>query len=148
MAIYALRELAASDSRIITPALAHGSVYCTETTRAIAITRCANATVRGLEIDYDALPYSQDRIVAISADRQVYELELFDGHPDAATVRNFKYEIFRPETRTLRCEDRSVSKTEVVDSRHLRLSCHGRHDVQPEQVGDLIVIGQRLGKHL
>jgi hypothetical protein len=93
-------------------------MICTEKPRAIAITRCTNATLRGLEIDYGPLPYRQGRIVAISADRQVYELELFDGHPDAATVRNFKYEIFRPKTRTLRCEDRSVSKTEVVDSDH------------------------------
>lgn len=119
-------------------------MICTETTRAITITRCTNVTLRGLKIDYDPLPYTQDRIVAISADRQVYDVELFEGYQEAGTVRNFKYEIYRPDTRTLRCEDRTVSKIEVMDSRHLRLTCPGRHDVQPEQVGDLIVIGSGL----
>jgi hypothetical protein len=122
-------------------------MICMETTRAITITRCTNVTLRGLKIDYDPLPYTQGRIVAISADRQVYEVELFEGYPEAATVRNFKYEIFRPDTRTLRCEDRTVSKIEVVDSRHLRLTSPGRHDVQPEQVGDLIVIGSEYAPH-
>ena len=122
-------------------------MICAETTRAITITCCTNVTLRGLKIDYDPLPYTQGRIVAISADRQVYEVELFEGYPEAGTVRNFKYEIFRPDTRTLRCEDRSVSKIEVVDSRHLRLTCPGRHDVQPEQVGDLIVIGSEYAPH-
>ena len=122
-------------------------MICTETTRAITITGCTNVTLRGLKIDYDPLPYTQGRIVAISADRQTYEVELFEGYPEAGTVRNFKYEIFRPDTRTLRCEDRSVSKIEVGDSRHLRLTCPGRHDVQPEQVGDLIVIGSEYAPH-
>jgi hypothetical protein len=41
------------------------------------------------------------------------------------------------DTRTLRCEDRSVSKIEVLDSRHLRLTSPGRHDVQPEQESEV-----------
>ncbi|HWH71505.1 MAG TPA: right-handed parallel beta-helix repeat-containing protein, partial [Candidatus Sulfotelmatobacter sp.] len=122
-------------------------MICTETTRALTITRCTNVAVRGLTIDYDPLPYTQGRITAISADRQLYDVELFAGYPDAARVRNFKYEVFRPDTRTLRCEDRDVSKIETLDSRHLRLSCPGRHEVHPEQVGDLIVIGAEYAPH-
>jgi len=116
-------------------------MICTETTRALTITRCTNVSVRGLSIDYDPLPYTQGHITAISADKQVYDIELFAGYPETATVRNFKYEVFRPDTRTLRCEDRGVSRIETVDSRHLRLTSPGRHEVHPEQVGDLIVIG-------
>ena len=116
-------------------------MICTETTRALTVARCTNVTVRGLTIDYDPLPFTQGRITAISPDQQVYTVELFAGYPDAASVRNFKYEVFRPDTRTLRCEDRNVSKIETVDARHLRLTCPGRHDVHPEQVDDLIVIG-------
>jgi hypothetical protein len=134
-----LREL--KDFQIVADGV---EMVCTETTRAITINRCTNVTLRGLKIDYDPLPYTQGHIVAISADRQAYEVELFEGYPDAAAVRNFKYEIFHPDTRTLRCEDRTVSKIEVLDSRHIRLTCPGRHDVQPEQVGDLIVIGSGL----
>jgi hypothetical protein len=122
-------------------------MICTETTRAITITRCTNITVRGLTIDYDPLPYTQGRITAISADKQVYDVELFDGYAAAETVRNFKYEVFRPDTRTLRCEDRSISNIEIVDARHLRLTSPGRHDGNPEQVGDLIVIGSEYAPH-
>lgn len=122
-------------------------MICTETTRAITITHCTNVTLRGLAIDYDPLPYTQGRITTISADRKVYDVELFDGYPDAATVRNFKYEIFRPDTRTLRCEDRGLSGIEVLDGRHLRLTSPGRHDSHSEQVGDLIVIGSEYAPH-
>ena len=122
-------------------------MICTETTRALTVARCTSVTVRGLVIDYDPLPYTQGRITAISADRQVYDIELFDGYPAAEMVRNFKYEVFRPDTRTLRCEDRGVSRIEVVDSHHLRLTSSGRHEIDPEQVGDLIVIGAEYAPH-
>jgi parallel beta-helix repeat protein len=122
-------------------------LICTETTRALTVTHCTNVAIRGLVIDYDPLPYTQGRITAISTDRQIYDIELFDGYPAAETVRNFKYEVFRPDTRTLRCEDRGLSKIEVVDARHLRLTSPGRHDSHPEQVGDLIVIGSEYTPH-
>ena len=138
----ALRNL--TDVQIIANGV---EMICTETTRALTVSHCTNVTVRGLVIDYDPLPYTQGRITAISEDKQVYDIELFDGYPAAETVRNFKYEIFRPDTRTLRCEDRAVRKLEVVDSRHLRLTSPGRHDHDPEQVGDLIVIGSEYAPH-
>ncbi len=122
-------------------------MICTETTRALTVSHCRDVTVRGLVIDYDPLPFTQGRITAISEDRQNYEIELFDGYPAAETVRNFKYEVFRPDTRTLRCEDRRISQMEVVDARHLRLTCPGRHESNPEQVGDLIVIGSEYAPH-
>jgi parallel beta-helix repeat protein len=122
-------------------------MVCTETTRAVTITHCTNVTLRGLTIDYDPLPFTQGRIAAVSADKQVYEVELFEGYPEATTVRNFKYEVFRPDTRTLRCEDRALSHIEVVDARHLRLTCPGRRDSHLEQPGDLIVIGSEYAPH-
>lgn len=138
----ALRNL--KDVQIIAEGV---EMICTETTRALTLTRCTNVTVRGLVIDYDPLPYTQGRITAISADQQVYNIELFDGYPAADTARNFKYEVFRPDTRALRCEDRGVSRIDVVDSRHLRLTSPGRHERNPEQVGDLIVIGSEYAPH-
>jgi hypothetical protein len=122
-------------------------MICTETTRALTISRCTNVVVRGLVIDYDPLPFTQGRITAISPDRQIYDVELFGGYPTAETVRNFKHEVFRPDSRTLRCEDRDISKIEVVDSHHLRLTSPGRHERHPEQVGDLIVIGSEYAPH-
>lgn len=122
-------------------------MICTETTRALTVANCTNVTVRGLVIDYDPLPFTQGRIAAISAERQVYDVTLFDGYPAAGTARNFKYEVFRHDTRTLRCDDRYPTKIEVLDERHLRLSCPGGRDNSPEQVGDLIVIGSESAPH-
>lgn len=116
-------------------------MICTETTRALTISRCTNVIVRGLVIDYDPLPFTQGRITGFSADKTVHEIELFDGYPPAAAARNFKYEIFWPDTRTLRCDDRYPSKVEPVDARHLRIYFSGDRAHDPEQVGDLIVIG-------
>ena len=122
-------------------------MICTETTRAVTVSHCTNVTLRGLVIDYDPLPYTQGRITAISDDRKTYDVELFEGYPTAETVRNFKYEVFWADTRTLRCEDRYVSEIEVIDARNLRLTCPGSHDRNPEQVGDLIVIGSETAPH-
>ena len=122
-------------------------MICTETTRALTISRCTNVTVRGLVIDYDPLPFTQGRITGFSADKKSCEVELFDGYPPAERARNFKYEIFRPDTRTLRCEDRHVQQLEVVDSRHLRLVTPGGRASDAEQVGDLIVIGAEYTPH-
>ena len=122
-------------------------MICTETTRALTVANCVNVTVRGLVIDYDPLPFTQGWITAIAADRQVYEVSLFDGYPEADSVRNFKYEVFRPDTRTLRCEDRNLSKIEVLDARHLKLTIPGSHERDPEQVGDMIVIGSEFAPH-
>ena len=122
-------------------------MICTETTRALTLSRCTNVTVRGLVIDYDPLPFTQGRITSFSADRKSCDIELFAGFPPAEMARNFKYEIFRPDTRTLRCEDRYVQEIEVLDSRHLRLSIPGRRASDAEQVGDLIVIGAEYAPH-
>ena len=122
-------------------------MICTETTRALTVSRCTNVTVRGLVIDYDPLPFTQGRITAFAADRKTVEVELFLGYPPAEMARNFKNEIFRPDTRTLRCEDRYVQKIEVVDSRHLRLTTSGGRATDAEQVGDLLVIGAEYAPH-
>jgi len=122
-------------------------MICTETTRALTIANCRNVTVRGLVIDYDPLPFSQGRIVKLSEDKKVHEIELFEGYPPAGEVRNFKYEIFRPDTRTLRCEDHYPEKVEVVDPRHIRVVNRGGSARDPEEAGDLVVIGAEHAPH-
>jgi parallel beta-helix repeat protein len=122
-------------------------MICTETTRAITISRCSDVSIRGLTIDYDPLPFTQGRITAFTGDKKSCEIELFEGYPPAEMARNFKYEIFRPDTRTLRCEDRFVEKIEVVDSRHLRLRTPRGRASDVEQVGDLMVIGAEYAPH-
>ncbi len=116
-------------------------MVCTETTRALTLQNCRNVTLRGLTIDYDPLPFTQGRITALSADKRVHEIELFEGYPGSAKVVNFKYEIFRSDTRTLRTHDYGIEKLEKVDDRHLRLTKSGGRTSDLEQIGDLIVIG-------
>ncbi|MCX5683909.1 MAG: hypothetical protein NT049_09520, partial [Planctomycetota bacterium] len=130
-----LRDLA--DVQIIADGV---EMICTETTRAVTIANCRNVTLRGLVIDYDPLPFTQGRITAMSADKKTHEIELFDGYPGGDTVRPFKYEIFRPDTRTLRCPDYGYT-VEKVDARHIRVIKGGGRATDPEQVGDIIVIG-------
>jgi len=122
-------------------------MICTETTRALTISNCRNVTVRGLVIDYDPLPFTQGRIVKLSEDKKVHEVELFEGYPGAEAARNFKYEIFKPDTRTLRCEDHYPKKVEVIDSKHIRIVNAGGSAKDAEQVGDIIAIGAEYAPH-
>lgn len=122
-------------------------MICTETTRALTITDCSDVTVRGLTIDYDPLPFTQGRIVALSPDKSVHEVELFDGYPRAATVRSFKYEIFRPDTRTLRCEDDRVDRIETVSPSRIRIHTGTSRANEMVQVGDIVAIGSEDAPH-
>ncbi len=122
-------------------------MICTETTRALTVTRCTNVTVRGLTIDYDPLPFTQGRITGFSKGKKVHEIELLDGYPGAEAARSFKYEMFRPDTRTLRSDDRYPSKVEVVGPRRIRVHNPGGRASDPEQVGDPIVIGAEYAPH-
>jgi parallel beta-helix repeat protein len=141
------QHLVLRDLKDITIAANGVEMICTETTRALTINHCTNLTVRGLVIDYDPLPFTQGRITAFGPNKKVHEIELFEGYPAAETARNFKYEIFRPDTRTLRCSDRFVQTVEAVDSRHLRIMTPGEKSDSPEEVGDLIVIGSDDASH-
>lgn len=116
-------------------------MVCTETTRALTIANCVNLTLKGLTIDYDPLFYTQGRITAMSPDRKVHEIALYDGYPRAGAARNFKYEIFRADTRLLRCHCYGLKTVEVVDDAHLRLTKDGGNARDPEEVGDIIAIG-------
>lgn len=122
-------------------------MICTETTRAISIAECRNVTIRGLTIDYDPLPFTQGRITAISADRLVHEVELFAGYPTAEYAKSFKHEIFRPDTRTLRCEDPPPMRIETVDSRHVRLVFTQGSASDDIRVGDSTVLSAEYAPH-
>ena len=122
-------------------------MVCTETTRALSISNCVDVTVRGLSIDYDPLPFTQGRIVALSADKTVHEVELTAGYPASDRATTFKYEIFRPDTRTHRCGEYGIKALERPDPRHLRITRLAGNAGDPEQVGDLIAIGAQCAPH-
>ena len=134
------QHLALKGLRDVTIVADRVEMICTETSRALTLSGCTNVTVRGLTIDYDPLPFTQGRIVRLSEDKKVHEIELFDGYPAADKVDGSKYEIFRPDTRTLRCPDYSYT-VEKVGAKRLRV-VKGRSSAQDlEQVGDIVVIG-------
>ena len=126
-------------------------MICTETTRAVTIENCTNFTLRGLTIDYDPLPFTQGRIVSISPDTMVHEIELFDGYPRADTVEAHKYAFFDPETRRLKYGNYYGLNVEVLAPDCIRLtkSPAERAKQGGEKPGDLIVIksGYTPGGH-
>lgn len=116
---------------------------CTETTRAVSIKFCTNLTLRGMAIDYDPLPFTQGRIVQISADGNTHTIRLFEGYPPAECAIGFKYEIFQPDGKALRFGEYHDVSVEALDSRTLKVvKAESQHWKKGgEQVGDLIVIG-------
>jgi hypothetical protein len=122
-------------------------MICTETTRALSISNCVNVTVRGLSIDYDPLPFTQGRIIALSADKSVHDVELTEGYPAADAATTFKYEIFRADTRTYRCGEYDIETLARPDPKHLRITRRGGSANAPEQLGDIIAIGAEVAPH-
>ena len=77
------------------------TMICTETTRAITISRCENLTIRGLTIDYDPLPYTQGRITEVAEDKTSMEVQILKGYP-TGDFKVGNVEIFDPTTMVLR----------------------------------------------
>lgn len=115
-------------------------MICTETTRALTIENCRNLKIVGLTIDYDPLPFTQGRIVAISEDKSRLDVEIIEGFPEPGSGKG-SVEIFDPATSRLRgrvtyfstrCEPSGPLKATLIKS-----------NAQPdpaEQVGDIALI--------
>lgn len=117
-------------------------MICTETTRALTFERCENFRLKGLTIDYDPLPFTQGRIVALATDKSWLEFELLAGYP--AHQLEIRIEIFDPATGLLRRDTyygwQPITK---VGERRYRVAkgagyrMNLAHDT--EQVGDILV---------
>ena len=68
--------------------------------RPLCSKNCRNLKLSGLAIDYDPLPFTQGRIVALGPDKSWVEFELFDAYPDQKLVE--RIEIFNPASGELR----------------------------------------------
>ncbi|MHC4556586.1 MAG: ankyrin repeat domain-containing protein [Planctomycetota bacterium] len=128
-------------------------MVCTETVRALTLIDCRNVTLRGLTIDYDPLPFTQGRIVRLSDDSMIHEIELFEGFPESAQIENYKYEVFRSDTRALRYGSYYEFEIEKLSPRRIRITKGDRYrgpQWHLEQVGDIIVISAShvLGERL
>ena len=80
-------------------------LVCTSTIRAVLFEKCTNVTLRGLTVDYDPLPFTQGRIVALAPDKSWIDFEVAQGYPQHALRDSFQ--IYNPETATLRRGDAS-----------------------------------------
>jgi len=121
-------------------------MICTATVQAVGFDRCTNVTLRGLTIDYDPLPFTQGKIVALGPEKSWVEFELFDGYPEDELVE--RIEIFDPATRELRRESHyGWGEFERTGPRRYRISKGARYRHRPqvdtEQVGDLLVTNNR-----
>ncbi|MEN1680540.1 MAG: right-handed parallel beta-helix repeat-containing protein [Planctomycetota bacterium] len=121
-------------------------LICTQTTRAIDIADCRGLVISGLSIDYDPLPYTQGRIVKLSADKRVHEIEIHDGYPDASTATTAKYQVFRGGDQSLRWVDYYNPTVEALTPKRLRVTKTTRDPTSDEAVGDLIVVSSSTGE--
>ena len=116
-------------------------MVCTETTLALNIENCRNVALRGMTIDYDPLPFTQGRIVALAPDKSWLEFEIIEGYSENLEMR---IEIFDQRTELLKVETRyDWGKFESLGNRRYRVARGAGHRFNPkrdlEEVGDILV---------
>lgn len=120
-------------------------MVCTQTTRAITIDNCKDLTIRGLTIDYDPLPYTQGRIVALSEDKRSFTVDLLDGYPRASTIRGDKCEVYDGTTHQLTTKTYYDVEVDQRTEKRILVSKPNRFSGSraDEKVGDIIVLDSR-----
>lgn len=117
-------------------------MVCTETTLAILVEDSVNLRIEGLTIDYDPLPFTQGRIVEISADRNSHIIEIMEGFPEASDDYIFKHSIYTPEGE-LRFGNYYQYQLEVLEDGRLKVFGLSNRVDGGEQVGDIVVVSNR-----
>ena len=124
-------------------------LVCTATVRALRFEGCLNVTIRGLTVDYDPLPFTQGRIIAMAPDKSWMDFEVASGYPENELEE--RIEIFDPASGGLRRGDASWEQEIEALGGHryrVRKSANYRFDPQrdTEQVGDVLVTNNSFGK--
>ena len=132
-----LKDLA--DTEIVADGV---EMVCTQTCRALVFENCRNVRFRGLAIDFDPLPFTEGRIVAMAPDKRWVEFEVFQGYPERQVQE--RIEIYDPATRRLRRETAGWSKEiESLGNHRYRATkpkwYRFQKDWDTEQVGDILV---------
>jgi hypothetical protein len=71
-------------------------LVCTQTTRVVVFENCRNVRFQGVTVDFDPLPFTQGRIVALAPDKKWVEFEIIKGYPENELQE--RIEIFDPAT--------------------------------------------------
>ena len=124
-------------------------MVCTSTVQALLFDHCSNVTLRGLVVDYDPLPFTQGKIIAIAADKSSMDFEVAEGYPESKLEE--RIQIYDPATGELRRGDASwKQEIQSLGERRYRVEKdHYRFDPlhDTEQVGDILVTNNHFGVH-
>ena len=124
-------------------------MVCTSTVQALLFDHCSNVTLRGLVVDYDPLPFTQGKIIAITADKSSMDFEVAEGYPESKLEE--RIQIYDPVTGELRRGDASwKQEIQSLGGRRYRVwkdhyQFNPLHDT--EQVGDILVTNNSFGVH-
>ncbi len=127
----------------------HVEMVCTSTVQAVLFDHCKNVTLRGLVVDYDPLPFTQGKIIAIAPDKSSMDFEVAEGYPENKLVE--RIQIYDPGTSELRRRDANwKQEIQALGGRRYRVEKdHYRFDPlhDTEQVGDILVTNLIFGSH-
>jgi len=117
-------------------------MVCTETRLAVGINHCRNLQLRGLTVDYDPLPMTEGRIVALAPDKSWVEFQIIDGYPETHLTE--RIEIYDPGTGELRRTDANWGGPfQILGNHRYRIAKGAHYHYNPkedlEQVGDVLV---------
>jgi len=124
-------------------------LVCTSTVRALLFEGCSNVTLRGLTVDYDPLPFTQGKIVAMAPDKSWIDFEIAQGYPDNALRDHIQ--IYNPATASLRRGDaRWNDEIKSLGNRRHRVSKAQGYRFDPaedtQEIGDILVAKNHFGK--
>ena len=117
-------------------------MVCTQTCRALVFENCRNVCFRGLTVDFDPLPFTEGRIVAMAPDKRWVEFEIIEGYPEHQLQE--RIEIYDPATTRLRRETAGWSKEfESLGNHRYRATkpqaYRYQEDWDTEHLGDILV---------
>ena len=123
-------------------------MVCTSTIRALMFDECSNVTLRGLVVDYDPLPFTQGKIIAIAPDKSSVDFEVAEGYPE--TQLEERIQIYDPATGELRRGDAPWKpEIQALGGHRYRVGKSANYRYNPlhdtEQVGDILVTNNSSG---
>lgn len=124
-------------------------MICTETVQAIQINNCTNFRLQGISVDYDPLPFTQGRIVEMSADKRILTADFIDGY--STTVRGDKLEIYDSITGELSTTTYyGVTFETDIENRKIVLTKPSNYQLSNshEKTGDIVVLGSQNTRHI
>lgn len=124
---------------------------CNRNTRAIDLKDCQNVILKNFTIDYDPLPFSQGKIVAVGTDTvKWFDVYIFEGY-DLNNIALNDTELFDKSTLELKKNSSAIYQSYVYDSLEKNESTRivrirrkkGSPDYFKETVGDLVVFSNK-----